>query len=246
MYPLIDASEHDPECGGYGYLDPTDGGATFHPGIDFNALGPGDADLGAKVVAIAPMRLAKHCVDQYGYGTHQYWTLTEGPYAGATMLIAHLSQVEHVMPDAIVGRGDQIAECGNSGGYRGVKMWAHLHCEFFRGAPPSWGYWPRGVSKDAVEAMYYNPYDVIEAYNNWTEGPVMSNGEHALIDTVRELNMDAGEATEILRVISGLNANHTSITQWIEEIGAWKARVAELEAALNASGVDPNAKASDE
>lgn len=241
MFPLKDATEHDPTCGGYGFLDSTDNGVTFHPGIDFNALGPGDADLGAPVVAMALMTLEHTQRDELGYGLHQYWKIGEGLYDGAYVLYAHLSGVEHSIPGTTVTRGETVAACGNSGGWRGGHMWAHLHCEVFKEKPPFWGYWPKGRSRIEVEGMYHDPRTVAAYYDTWVSEPVMSEAEHSLIDAVREINIDAAEAEAIVRLVHGLGANHGSIEQWINEIGALKASLAEAQARFDPAAVDRDA-----
>ena len=70
--------------------------------------------------------------------------------------------------------------------------------------------------------------------------------EKAVLQAITETVYPIAEVPELIRAVSTWGANAASLGGWIEEIGALKARVAELEAALSAAGVDPNAKASDE
>ena len=52
----------------------------------------------------------------------------------------------------------------------------------------------------------------------------MSDAEKSLISAVKELNF-IDHAESVIRLISGLNANETSIEAWINEIGALKQQV---------------------
>lgn len=239
MRPLIDARDSDPTAGGYGWLDLTDGGATYHPGIDYNAFGPGDADLGAPIVAIARMRLECHRYTEVGYGIHQYWRLLEGPFAGAHMLIAHLSEVMYQEVGSEVRRGETIARCGATGGYKGTKMWAHLHVEYFKGVPPFYGYWPKYKTKYDVEDMYHNPEEVVAAYDLWqSEEETMTQEERDLLEAARASTFGVSESTSIIRLVSALGANLGSITGWINEIGALKEALAQAQASYDPTAQD--------
>jgi murein DD-endopeptidase MepM/ murein hydrolase activator NlpD len=244
MYPQRDAIDDNPLMGGYGYLD-WNGAGCFHPGVDFNSGGGGNADCGSPVVAIAPMRLARHVESATGYGLHQYWRLTDGPYVGCYVLYAHLESTCHREGDEVL-RGATIGTVGRSGGWEHC----HLHFEVHR-QKPIWGYWPKNQPREAVAAQYHDPIVVCRAYDVWaTEDDVITDREEkAVLHAIDESSYPVTEVPDLIRAAAQWGANAASLAGWIEEIGALKARVAELEAALHdahAAGVDPNAKAPDE
>jgi hypothetical protein len=57
--PLECTNPADPLNGGYGWCDKTDGGMTYHPGVDLNSGAGCNADLGLEVVASALRREAR-------------------------------------------------------------------------------------------------------------------------------------------------------------------------------------------
>jgi murein DD-endopeptidase MepM/ murein hydrolase activator NlpD len=243
MFPQKDATDGNPFMGGFEFLEWNNAGC-FHPGVDFNSGNGGNADCGSPVVAIAPMRLARHIEAATGYGLHQYWELTDGPYVGCYVLYAHLaSTVTHREGDE-VPRGGLVGTVGRSGGWD----YCHLHFEVHREKPPVWGYWPKGQAREAVAAQYHDPVAVCTAYDRWATEDVdmTSTEEKGVLHAIQDTAYPVTEVPDLIRAASTWGANAASLGGWIEEIGALKARVAELEAALSAAGVDPNAKASDE
>ena len=97
-------------------------------------------------------------------------------------------------------------------------------------------------------SQYHDPIAVFHAYDAWAaeEEDMTSTEEKAVLHAIQDTAYPVTEVPDLIRAASTWGANAASLGGWIEEIGALKARVAELEAALSAAGVDPNAKASDE
>jgi hypothetical protein len=157
--PLQTLAPNNPLSGGFGFLDLTDGGATFHPGSDLNAGGSCDADLGLPVVAMlggivrAALPWDGHTP---GEGNH-LWYEVDDPLAPAPTWVHH----DHLQSFAVdagtrVAPGELLGVCGRSGGW----SCAHLHSEWLPGAPPEgWWQWPYGWSREAVQAFYYSPAD---------------------------------------------------------------------------------------
>jgi len=231
MFPQIDSTEHDPSMGGWGYLDDNRAGC-FHPGIDFNSGGGGNADCGAPVVAITDQTLVAHVVDVTGFGLHQWWRLDAGPYAGCYVHYCHLSDATYTEVGTTAKRTQPIAAVGRSGGWD----YCHLHFEVSREQPPHWRYWPKGQAREAVAAQYHDPILVAHAYDAWAETHYqeddMTPELKAIADVLAETGYPASEVPDLIRAVKAWSANSASLGAWIEEIGALKARVAELEASV--------------
>jgi hypothetical protein len=143
--------------GGYGWLDKTDGGMTYHPGLDLNSGGSCNADEGAGVVA--PLAGIVRAVFYWngtsmGEGTHAWVELDDPCLPGATWWHTdHLLDVSVGVGQRLVP-GQPIGLCGRTGGWD----CAHAHTELLTG-PPAQGYWqwPYGWSRAQVEAAYWNP-----------------------------------------------------------------------------------------
>lgn len=229
MFPQVDSTEHNPTMGGWGYLD-DNGAGCFHPGIDFNSGGGGNADCGAPVVAITDQTLVAHVVDATGFGLHQWWRLDAGPYAGSYVHYCHLSDATYSEVGTTAKRAQPIAAVGRSGGWD----YCHLHFEVSREQPPHWRYWPKGQAREAVAAQYYDPIVVALAYDAWAETHQEDDVTpelKAIADALTETGYPAGEVPDLIRAVKAWSANSASLAAWIEEIGALKARIAELEAA---------------
>ena len=227
MFPQIDSTAHNPTMGGWGYLD--DNGSCFHPGIDFNSGAGGNADCGAPVVAITDQTLMAHVVDLTGFGLHQWWRLDAGPYAGAYVHYCHLSNATYTEVGTTAKRTQPIAAVGRSGGWE----YCHLHFEVSREQPPHWRYWPKGQAREVVAAHYPDPIIVAHAYDAWAETHLEDDVTpelKAIAEALTETGYPASEVPDLLRAVKAWNANSASLAGWIEEIGALKARVAELEA----------------
>ena len=229
MFPQVDSTEHNPTMGGWGYLD-DNGAGCFHPGIDFNSGGGGNADCGAPVVAITDQTLVAHVQDLTGFGLHQWWRLDAGPYAGCFVHYCHLSDATYSEIGTTAKRTQPIAAVGRSGGWD----YCHLHFEVSREQPPHWRYWPKGQAREAVAAQYHDPITVAHAYDAWAETHKEDDVTpelKAIADALTETGYPASEVPELIRAVKAWSANSASLAAWIEEIGALKARVAELEAA---------------
>lgn len=229
MFPQRDATEGNPFMGGFEFLEWNNAGC-FHPGVDFNSGAGGNADCGSPVVAIAPMRLARHIESATGYGLHQYWELTDGPYVGCYVLYAHMASTVTTREGSDVPRGGAVGTVGRSGGWD----YCHLHFEVHRERPPVWGYWPKGQAREAVAAQYHDPIIVAHAYDAWAETHQEDDVTpelKAIADVLTETGYPASEVPDLIRAVKAWSANSASLAAWIEEIGALKARVAELEAA---------------
>jgi murein DD-endopeptidase MepM/ murein hydrolase activator NlpD len=228
VFPQIDATKANPTMGGWGYLD-DNGASCFHPGIDFNSHQGGNADCGAPVVAITDQTLVAHIVDLTGFGLHQWWRLDAGPYAGAYVHYCHLSDATYTEIGTTAKRTQPIAAVGRSGGWE----YCHLHFEVSREQPPHWRYWPKGQAREAVAAQYHDPIIVAHAYDAWAETHQEADVTpelKAIAEALTETGYPASEVPDLLRAVKAWSANSASLAGWIEEIGALKARVAELEA----------------
>ena len=142
--------------GGYGWLDKTDGGATFHPGLDLNAGGSCNADDGLAVVApLAGVVRATLYWDgvSLGEGNHVWVELSDPCLPGPTWWHTDHLQSVAVGVGQRLSPGDPIGLCGRTGGWD----CAHAHTELLTGPPASWWQWPYGWSRGQVEAAYWNP-----------------------------------------------------------------------------------------
>ena len=145
--------------GGYGWLSPTDGGATLHPGLDLNSGGSCNADEGLFVVApLGGVVRATLFWNGYtpGEGNHVWVELDDPCLPGPTWWHTdHLLQIS-VGVGQRLNPGEPIGLCGRSGGWD----CAHAHTELLKAAPAyGWFQWPYGWSRGQVEAAYWNPTD---------------------------------------------------------------------------------------
>lgn len=227
MFPQVDSTKSDPLMGGFGYLDWNNAGA-YHPGVDFNSSGGGNADCGAPVVAITGQTLVAHVVDATGFGLHQWWQLNDGPYAGCYVHYCHLSDATYTEVGTTAKRAQPIAAVGKSGGWE----YCHLHFEVSRSKPPHWGYWPKGQTKDAVAAQYHDPITVALEYDAWAEThkeEEVTPEIQAIIDAINESGYE-GDVPALIRACKEWSADASSLAGWIEQIGAQSAKISELEA----------------
>jgi hypothetical protein len=155
--PLQGLNPNDVRQGGYGWLSPTDGGATLHPGLDLNSGGSCNADEGLFVVAplAGVVRAAIYWNgSSAGEGNHVWVELDDPCLPGATWW-----HTDHLLSISVgVGQrlspGDPIGLCGRTGGWD----CAHAHTELLKRPPQDgWYQWPYGWSRAAVEDAYWNP-----------------------------------------------------------------------------------------
>jgi murein DD-endopeptidase MepM/ murein hydrolase activator NlpD len=183
------------------------------------------------VVAITDQTLVAHVVDTTGFGLHQWWRLDAGPYAGCYVHYCHLSNATYTEIGTTAKRTQPIASVGRSGGWE----YCHLHFEVSREQPPHWRYWPKGQAREAVAAQYHDPIIVAHAYDAWAETHQEADVTpelQAIAEALIETGYPASEVPDLLRAVKAWNANSASLAGWIEEIGALRARVAELEASV--------------
>jgi hypothetical protein len=170
-------------------------------------------------------------VDLTGFGLHQWWRLDAGPYAGSYVHYCHLSDALFSDTGTTATRGQVIGAVGRSGGWE----YCHLHFEVSREQPPHWRYWPKGQAREAVAAQYHDPIVVAHAYDAWAETHKEDDVTpelKAIAEALTETGYPASEVPDLLRAVKAWSANSASLGAWIEEIGALKARVAELEASV--------------
>ena len=154
--PLQGLNPNDVLQGGYGWLDRTDGGATYHPGLDLNSGGSCNADEGLPCVApLAGIARASLWSDgSPGEGNHVWLELDDPMLPGPTWLHNDHLQVIAVSPGQRLVPGQPYGLCGRTGGWD----CAHAHVELLKGPPAhGWYQWPYGWSREAVEANYYDP-----------------------------------------------------------------------------------------
>jgi murein DD-endopeptidase MepM/ murein hydrolase activator NlpD len=173
--------------GGYGWLDKTDGGMTYHPGLDLNSGGSCNADEGLAVVA--PLGGIVRAVLPWdgrtsGEGNHVWVEMDDPCLPGQTWW--HTDHLEWI--GVAVGQrltpGESIGACGRTGGWD----CAHAHTELLYAAPAQgWWQWPYAWSAVQVQTAYWNPRawwdaatalvmaeshqpippEVVEAMNDW-------------------------------------------------------------------------------
>jgi murein DD-endopeptidase MepM/ murein hydrolase activator NlpD len=145
--------------GGYGWLSVTDGGATYHPGLDLNSGGSCNADEGLYVVApLAGVVRATLYWNGYtpGEGNHVWVELDDPCLPGPTWWHTDHLQSISVGIGQRLGPGDPIGLCGRTGGWD----CAHAHTELLKGPPANgWYQWPKWWSVAQVEAAYWDPTD---------------------------------------------------------------------------------------
>lgn len=183
-WPLQGTDSANPLQGGFGFGDRTDLGATFHPGVDGNAGGVCQADLGLPCVApcdgVVVAVLDWDGVTR-GEGRH-LWAYLDDPrvVAPAWMHWDHLQSFHCAEGQRFTG-GQLLATCGDSGGW----PCAHLHLELAKQRPGSWWQWPRGWSLAQMEAAYYRPGYWFPASAD-KAGQVAAGEEENPVDTTPE------------------------------------------------------------
>ena len=157
--PLESLDPDNVLMGGYGWLSLTDGGATYHPGLDLNSGSSCNDDQGKLVVTPLAGRV-QQCLYWDGFtpgeGNHVWIELTDPLTPGPTWF--HVDHLDQVMcrTGQDLPAGGVIGSCGRSGGWD----CAHAHSEWVNGSPPyGWWQWPYGWSREQVEAAYYSPMD---------------------------------------------------------------------------------------
>jgi len=155
--PLQGLNPNNILMGGYGWLSLTDGGATYHPGLDLNSGGSCNDDEGALVVA--PLAgVVRQCLYWNGVtageGNH-VWVEVDDP-CGPGPTWCH---TDHLLSITVangqrLAPGEPIGTCGRSGGWD----CAHAHTELLKSYPQQ-GYWqwPYGWPRSQVEAAYWSP-----------------------------------------------------------------------------------------
>ena len=86
-----------------------------------------------------------------------------------------------------------------------------------------------------MAAQYHDPIIVAHAYDAWAETHQEDDVTpelKAIADVLTETGYPASEVPDLLRAVKAWSANSASLAGWIEEIGALRARVAELEASV--------------
>jgi murein DD-endopeptidase MepM/ murein hydrolase activator NlpD len=171
--------------GGYGWLSITDGGQTFHPGLDLNSGGACNADEGLAVVAplagVVRQALAWNRVTP-GEGSHVWVELDDVCLPGPTWWHTdHLFDISCYEGQRL-SPGEPIGLCGRTGGWG----CAHAHTELLVSRPQyGWYQWPLGWSRAQVEAAYYDP-------RQWWEGAkalvLAEGGEPVLPETVQAMD----------------------------------------------------------
>ena len=241
MFPLDGVRETDPSNGGYGYLEFSPYQKGYHEGVDYNAGAGAWADEGLPLLALGTQTLRWSGGDpSRGFGLHQWWELMDGPHAGAFLHYCHGESFAFEDAGYSVSRGETIGRCGHTGG----SFPPHLHFVVTRCAPPSWTwYGAPGVPVEAIRAMTHDPADVVAAYSDWHDNgapPVAQEDDvtpelQTIADAIVTSGYPASEVPALIAACKAWSANADSLAAWIEEIGALKARVAELEGQLAAT-----------
>jgi len=228
MFPLDETRKSDPENGGYTYLQWSDYQRGWHEGVDYNAGAGAFADEGMTLRAIAKQTCVWTGESATGFGKHQWWRIDDGPawLIGAHIHYAHAQGFDRAVGDT-VDRGMAIGRCGHTG-----TVHPHLHFVVSRAEPSGWNwYGSPQLSRETVASLTWDPTNVCTALEAWQEEHHVSPEEQAVIDAIRESNYPISEVPELIRSVATWSANSASLSAWVSEIGALKARVAELEAA---------------
>jgi len=236
VFFLQGVNKADPENGGYEYLQWSDYQRGYHEGIDLNAGAGAWGDEGLPLLATTSQVLEWSGSGATGFGNHQWWRLISGPYEGSYVHYAHAQGFEFDDVGHECRRGDVIGRCGHTG-----TTLPHLHCVVTRAKPSGWSwYGAPGVPREAIAAVTWDPVEVCDAYTRWADGgsPAIVKGDEtvtpelqAISDALASSNYPAGEVPALIASCAVWQANSASLASWIEEIGALKARVTELEAA---------------
>ncbi len=145
-------------------------GTTFHPGVDFNGPGDGDADCGLDVRSVATGLV--RWVDTTTWGS----IVIEHLYQGQTWYsqYGHLEIADVVVGQA-VARGDKIGEVGKVGATS-----CHLHWEIRESDHPAPTYGPfwdcNGFqSQTTIEDWYEDPEAFVAGHGPYGESIVVSD-----------------------------------------------------------------------
>jgi len=245
MYLLEGVNAHDPLNGGYSYGEYSSFQQGYHEGCDFNSGPSGWADEGLGLLAIGRQALRYHGTGTRGFGIHQWWELLDGPWVGAHIHYAHAQGFAHEDEGTIAERGDVIGRCGHTG-----TTLPHLHAVVTRTRPQSWSwYGAPGVPREAILAATLDPVRVCDDYTAWAESgsPIATETMdvtpelQAIQDALIASDYPAGEVPALIAACAVWGSNAESLAAWITEIGALKARVAELEARVDDHADDPKA-----
>lgn len=159
-FPVANPWEWDFGVRGLAYLQETDGGATFHPGIDVNfAQGDSWDDEGEPIYAMANGEVvyAENTGGAYGRLVMIRHTMPDGTQFCS--VYAHLKSISVGVSSTPIPKNKVIGTLGNSGTDK-----PHLHWEV-RTTCGSANSWPRGQSIDQIEQKYVNPYKFVNDYN---------------------------------------------------------------------------------
>lgn len=157
--PLVGVDPANPLQGGFGYLDATDGGATYHPGVDLNKPGGPQMDCGALVVVPFPgtVQYVGYHVAASGRGFgHHLWIEHDD---GAWGHFCHLQEPPPLQTGQRVGIWDTLGQAGRTAGWAAC----HLHWEIRYQRPPTWDFWPSGLPYGVVAAAYTDPLEWLAA-----------------------------------------------------------------------------------
>lgn len=160
-YPVANPWEYDFGNRGYGYLDWSSEGGSYHPGVDINlSSGASDADLGKPVYAIANGDVI-YADDTHGpYGKLVIIQHTLQDYSVICSAYAHLDAI-HVSNGG-VSKNTKIGTIGKTG-----TNSPHLHWEI-RTVCGSSTTWPTGLSRETIESRYVKPDEFVDNFNFFT------------------------------------------------------------------------------
>lgn len=218
--PLQGLAANDVTQGGYRFLDLTDGGHTYHPGVDLNSGGSCNADAGLPVVAPLAAIIRKLLPwDGWssGEGNHLWLEVASADAPGPTWIhFDHLAAFA-VVEGQRVGAGELIGYAGASGNWD----CAHLHTEFLPAPPPDgWWTWPYGWTVAQVEEAYYRP----SAWWNAASAKVQGATEEAIVAILSGAQSAALQAAVWGRYWNAAAADHAIESSWREEWrrGVWR------------------------
>jgi len=222
--PLQGLNPDDVLQGGYGFMDLTDGGQTYHCGADLNS-GQGDcnADDGLPVVAILAGVVRKVLPwDGYtsGEGNHLWYEVDSLDAPGPTWVhYDHLGSFA-VAEGQRVTAGQLLGTCSRSGGW----SCAHLHLELLPAAPAQ-GYWqwPYQWSAAQVEAAYYRP----SAWWNAAAAKVQGAPEEVVMAVLQEWQLKGWVLADLYQQAGvPFNPDSATATAWCAELnrGVYRGR----------------------
>jgi murein DD-endopeptidase MepM/ murein hydrolase activator NlpD len=160
------------------------GGWVYHPGVDFNGVGAGDADLGLAVAAVADG------IVRYADTSNWGGIVVEHLWQGTTWYSCY-GHVQNALVGvgASVVKGQQICEVGKVG-----TSSAHLHWEMRKAGHPNptkgdyWVYGASGLGSSAFVAAYYeDPEAFVAAHGAYSANTTPSGAEdlvHGSLDAL--------------------------------------------------------------